>query len=76
MLNVHPRPSACAAYLVVLAMSVHHPVLAVCADLQLEVGNVVRLLRLLGDGALRGDACQDLEELKVHLWGEQWSSTH
>lgn len=61
---------ASAAHLVVLAMSVHHPVLAVGADLQLEVGNVVGLLCLLGDGALRGDACQDFEELEVDLRGE------
>lgn len=59
----------------VLAVSVHHPVLAVGADLQLEVGHVVRLLCLLGDGALRGDACQDFEELEVDLWREMWSST-
>lgn len=62
-------------YLVVLAVPVHHPVLAVGADLQLEVGDVVRLLRLLGDGALCGDARQDFEELEVHLWREQWSRT-
>lgn len=32
------------AYLVVLAMSVDHPVLSISADLQLEGGNVVRFL--------------------------------
>lgn len=41
------RGTILATYLVVLAVPVHHPVLAVGADLQLEVGDVVRLLRLL-----------------------------
>lgn len=59
----------------VLAVSVDHPVLAVGADFQLEVGDVVRLLCLLGDGALCGDARQDFEELEVDLRREQWSRT-
>lgn len=75
--SLSPTPwTVLSAYLVVLAVSVHHPVLAVGADLQLEGGNVVRLLCLLGDGALRGDACQDFEELEVDLRREQWSSSH
>lgn len=53
----------------VLAVPVHHPVLAVGADLQLEVGDVVGLLRLLGDGALRDDARQNFQELQVDLGG-------
>lgn len=59
------------AYLVVLAVPVHHPVLAVGADLQLEVGDVVGLLRLLGNGALRGDARQNFQELQVDLRGKK-----
>lgn len=58
-------------YLVVLAVPVHHPVLAVGADLQLEVGDVVGLLRFLGNGALRGDARQNFQELQVDLWGKK-----
>lgn len=69
------RGTILGTYLVVLAVPVHHPVLAVGADLQLEVGDVVRLLRLLGDGALCGDARQDFEELEVDLRREQWSRT-
>lgn len=55
------------AYLVVLAVPVHHPVLAVGADLQLEGGDVVGLLRLLGNGPLCGDAGQNLQEVEVNL---------
>lgn len=63
------EPVGC-AYLVVLAVPVHHPVLAVGADLQLEVGDVVGLLRLLGNGALRDDARQNFQELQVDLRGK------
>lgn len=63
------EPVGC-AYLVVLAVPVHHPVLAIGADLQLEVGDVVGLLRLLGNSALRGNACQNFQELQVDLWGK------
>lgn len=45
--HVRRQHSILGTYLVVLAVPVHHPVLAVGADLQLEVGDVVRLLRLL-----------------------------
>lgn len=65
------RGTVLGTHLVVLAVPVHHPVLAVGADFQLEVGNVVRLLRLLGDGALRGDASQNFEELEVDLRREE-----
>lgn len=51
----------------VLAVPVDHPVLAVGADFQFEGGDVVGLLRLLGNGALGGDARQDLQELEVDL---------
>lgn len=50
-----------------LAMSVDHPVLPVGADFQFEGGDVVGLLRLLGNGALCGDARQNLQEVEVHL---------
>lgn len=55
----------------VLAVPVDHPVLAVGADLQFEGGDVVGLLRLLGNGALGGDARQDLQELEVDLEKKQ-----
>lgn len=55
------------AYLVVLAMAVDHPVLAIGADLQFKGGDVVGLLRLLGNGPLCGDARQNLQEVKVNL---------
>lgn len=71
--STRTRRKILGTYLVVLAVPVHHPVLAVGADLQLEVGDVVRLLRLLGDGALCGDARQDFEELEVDLRREEWS---
>lgn len=48
-------------------MPVHHPVLPVGADLQFEGGDVVRLLSLLGHGALCGNPCQNLEEVEVNL---------
>ena len=51
----------------VLAVAVHHPVLSVGADLQLEAGDVVELLSLFGDGPLRGNPRQNLEEMKVDL---------
>lgn len=51
----------------ILAVSVDHPVLPVGADLQLEGGDVVGLLRLLGNGTLRGDARQNLQEVEVDL---------
>lgn len=51
------KKSSLFAYLVVLAVAIHHPVFSVCADLQLEGGDVVRLLRFLRDGALCGDPC-------------------
>lgn len=54
-------------YLVVLAVSVDHPVLPVGADLQLEGGDVVGLLGLLGDGALGGDAGEHFQSVEVHL---------
>lgn len=54
-------------YLVVLAMAVHHPVLSVGADLQLEGCDVVGLLRFLGYGTLCGNTGQNLEEMKIHL---------
>lgn len=54
-------------YLVVLAVPVHHPVLPVGADFQLESGDVVGLLGLLGHGPLCGDARQNLQELEVNL---------
>lgn len=44
----------------ILAVSVDHPVLPVGADLQLEGGDVVRLLSFLGNGALGGDAREHL----------------
>lgn len=51
----------------VLAVPVDHPVLPVGADLQFEGSDVVGLLRLLGNGPLCGDACQNLEEVQVNL---------
>ena len=48
-------------------MPVDHPVLPVGADLQLEGGDIVGLLRLLGNGALRRDARQNLQEVEVDL---------
>lgn len=54
-------------YLVILPMSVDHPVLSIGADLQLEGGDVIGLLRLLGDSTLGGDAREDPEEVQVHL---------
>lgn len=51
----------------VLAVAIDHPVFSVCADLQLEAGDVVGLLRFLRDGTLRGDACYDFQEVQVHL---------
>lgn len=51
----------------VLAVSVDHPVLPVGADLQLEGGDVVGLLGLLGDGALGGDAGEHFQSVEVHL---------
>lgn len=55
----------------VLAVSVHHPVFSVGADLQLEGGDVVGLLSLLRNGPLCGDACQNLQELEVNLGREK-----
>lgn len=55
----------------VLAVPVDHPVLAVGADLQFEGGDVVGLLRLLGNGALGGYARQNLQELEVDLENKQ-----
>lgn len=55
------------SYLVVFAVPVDHPVLSVGADLQFEGGDIVGLLSLFGNGALRGDAGQNLQELKVNL---------
>lgn len=54
-------------YLVVLAVAVHHPVLSIGADLQLEGCDVVGLLRFLGYGTLCGNTGQNLEEMKIHL---------
>jgi len=54
-------------YLVVLAVPVDHPVLSVGADLQLEGRDVVGLQRLLGNGPLRGDSRQNLQEVEVNL---------
>lgn len=54
-------------YLVVLAVSVYHPVLSIGADLQLEGGDVVGLLGILGDGTLGGDAGEHFQSVKVHL---------
>lgn len=51
----------------VLPMPVHHPVLAIGAELQFEGGDVVRLLSLFGDGALCGYTSQNLEEVEVNL---------
>lgn len=51
----------------ILAVPVHHPVLPVGADFQFEGCDIVGLLSLLGNGALGGDACQNLQELEVHL---------
>ena len=45
------------SYLVIFAVPVNHPVLPVGADFQFEGCDVVGLLRLLGNGALCGDAC-------------------
>lgn len=59
------------AYLVVLAVSVHHPVLPISADFQFKGGDVVGLLRLLGYSALCGDARQNLEEVEVNLGKER-----
>lgn len=55
------------SYLVVLAVPVDHPVLPVGADLQLEGGDVVRLLRLLRNGALCGNARKNFEEVEINL---------
>lgn len=54
-------------YLVVLAVSVDHPVLPVGADFQLERGDVVGLLGILGDGTLGGDAGKHFQSVEVHL---------
>lgn len=54
-------------YLVVFAVSVDHPVLPVGADFQLEGGDAVRLLGVLGDGTLGGDASEHLQCVEVHL---------
>lgn len=51
----------------ILAMSVDHPVLSIGADLQLEGGDMVNLLRFLRNGALGGDACKHLQSMEVHL---------
>lgn len=51
----------------VLAVPVDHPVLPVGADLQFKGGDVVGLLRLLGNGPLCGDARQNLQEVEVDL---------
>ena len=48
-------------------MPVDHPVLPVGADLQFEGGDVVGLLCLLGNGPLRGNARQNLQEVEVNL---------
>lgn len=56
------------AYLVVLAMSVDHPVLSISADFQLEGGDVINLLSFLWDGALSGDSRQNLQRMEVHLF--------
>ena len=59
---------ACAkAYLVILAMSVDHPVLSIGADLKLKGGDMVRLLSFLRNGALCGDSCQHLQSMEIHL---------
>lgn len=55
----------------VLAMSVDHPVLPVGADLQLKGGDIVRLLCFFGNGPLCGDACEDFQNMKVHLLGKR-----
>lgn len=57
-------------YLVVLAVPVDHPVLPVGADLQFKGSDVVGLLRLLGNGPLRGDPRQHLQEVEVDLENE------
>lgn len=64
---MYATSSCMQAYLVVLAVTVDHPVLAVGADLQFEGSDVVGLLRLLWDGALCSDACQNLQEVEVNL---------
>lgn len=55
------------SYLVVLAMAVDHPVLAIGADLQFEAVDIIRFLRLFRDGSLGGNASQNLQEMQVHL---------
>lgn len=54
-------------YLVVLAVSVDHPVLPVGANFQFEGGDVVGLLGVLGDGTLGGDASEHFKSVEVHL---------
>lgn len=51
----------------VLAIAVYHPVFSVSADLQLESGDEVGFVCLFRDCTLGGDACQDLQEVQVHL---------
>lgn len=51
----------------VLAMPIDHPVFPVGADLQLEGGDVVRLLSLFGNGPLGGNARQNFQEVEVNL---------
>lgn len=54
-------------YFVVLPVAVHHPVLAVGADLQFVRPDVVAVLRFSGNGALRSDGCQHGQKAKIHL---------
>lgn len=66
--NVGPLFLFVFVYLVVLAVSVDHPVFSIGADFQLEGGDVINLLSFLRDGALSGDSCQNLQSMEVHLF--------
>lgn len=55
----------------VFPVSVHHPVLAVGADLQLVGTDVVALLGFPRDGTLGGNGCEHSQELEVHLSREK-----
>lgn len=48
-------------------MSVHHPVLAIGADLQLVGTDIVTILGFSRDGTLCGNGCEHSQEVEVHL---------
>lgn len=54
-------------YLVVLAVAVDHPVLAIGADLQFEAGDIIGPVCRFRNGSLGGNAGQNLKEVQVHL---------